>query len=66
MLAAALETGLVRDKRTAGTSGTWRPWTVWVPFALAFAWSALLLAGLEIGRARIPRLAGSGLCAWFG
>lgn len=33
------------DNLAAGTSGAWRPWTVWVPSALGLASSALLLVG---------------------
>ena len=51
----------MRDKQTAGRNGTWRPWTVWVPSALAFARFLLtgrlvassyhLSHGLRVGRA---------------
>jgi hypothetical protein len=40
-----LETERVTDKPTSGASGSWRPWTLWLPCALAVAWSGLLVIG---------------------
>ena len=38
----------MEDKLETGASGAWRPWTVWVPSGIGFAWSALLLVGYAI------------------
>jgi hypothetical protein len=38
----------VKDKLATGASGAWRPWIVWVPSGIGFAWSALLLVGYAI------------------
>jgi hypothetical protein len=38
-----LNTEAVNGKLAAGRDGAWRPWTIWLPCALAFAWSGLLV-----------------------
>jgi hypothetical protein len=30
-------------KRSAGPSGAWRAWSIWLPCALAFVWSGVLV-----------------------
>ena len=32
------------SKLTSDASGAWRPWSIWLPCALAFAWSGALVA----------------------
>jgi hypothetical protein len=39
------ETNPVSGKLVSEAAGAWRPWSIWLPAALAFVWSGLLAVG---------------------
>ena len=38
-----MDTGFVEAQPDARPRGTWRPWSIWLPGALALVWSGLLM-----------------------
>lgn len=44
-----LEPGTVKGTLAAPAGGTWRPWTIWLPCALAICAAGLCVVGAEIG-----------------
>ena len=46
-LPSELDTEAVGGKLTSRAHGVWRPWSIWLPCALAFAWSGALVVADE-------------------